>query len=213
MNKTYQRKTWEDEFGADYLKRNVYSPSELNDFTKKSYGITKDELINEFLKDIPKDARILEVGTNIGNRLLFLQSRGFTNLYGIEIQQRAINYAKNRTDNLNIIQGDALNIPFKDGFFDLVFTCGVLIHISPDNITTAINEISRVSAKYIWGFEYFAEQYTDIIYRGEKNLLWKTNFMKLYLENNPDLKMIKEKKLPYIDNPEIEDHMFILRKS
>ncbi len=154
MELTHQRRTWEEEFGEGYLERNVYNPLELNRFYQNRFGYTKDQLNDEFLKDIPKDAKILEVGTNIGNQLFHLQSQGFTNLYGIEIQDRAINYAKHRTDNLNIIKGDALNIPFKDGFFDVVFTHGVLIHISPDNIQQALKEIYRVSNQYIWGLEY-----------------------------------------------------------
>lgn len=212
MNTTYQRKTWEEQFGEEYLQRNVYSPTQLDVFYTKNYGRTKTSLNELFLKSIPKDIKILEVGTNIGNQLLHLQSMGFTNLYGIEIQDRAINYAKHRTDNLNIIKGDALDIPFKDGFFDLVFTHGVLIHISPSNIEQAISEIYRVSNKYIFGLEYFAENYTDIEYRGEKNIMWKTNFMKLYLDKFSNLKIINELKMPYIDSPELIDQMFLLQK-
>jgi pseudaminic acid biosynthesis-associated methylase len=212
MNTTYQRKTWEEQFGEEYLQRNVYSPTQLDVFYTKNYGKTKTSLNELFLKDIPKDIKILEVGTNIGNQLLHLQSMGFTNLYGIEIQDRAINYAKHRTDNLNIIKGDALDIPFKDGFFDLVFTHGVLIHISPSNIEQAISEIYRVSNKYIFGLEYFAENYTDIEYRGEKNIMWKTNFMKLYLDKFSNLETVNELKMPYIESPELIDQMFLLQK-
>jgi len=212
MKITHQRKTWEEEFGEGYLERNVYNPEELNVFYKNRFGYTKNQLNNDFLKDIPKDAKILEVGTNIGNQLLHLQSQGFTNLYGIEIQDRAINYAKHRTDNLNIIKGDALDIPFKDVFFDLVFTHGVLIHISPDNINKVLSEIYRVSNKYIWGLEYYAPIYTDLEYHGQKNIMWKTDFCKLYLDNFNNLKLIKEKKYKYLDNKDLEDQIYLLKK-
>lgn len=212
MEITHQRKTWEEEFGEGYLERNVYNPNQLNDFYTKRFGINKDTMNNEFLKDIPKDARILEVGTNIGNQLLHLQSQGFTNLYGIEIQDRAINYAKHRTDNLNIIKGDALDIPFKDGYFDLVFTHGVLIHISPDNIKKVLNEIYRVSNQYIWGLEYYANEYTDLLYHGQKNIMWKTNFSELYQNTKNDLHLEKEKKLSYLEQSQLIDQMFLLRK-
>ena len=212
MKITHQRKTWEEAFGKGYLERNVYNPEELNVFYKNRFGYTKDQLNNDFLKDIPKNSKILEVGTNIGNQLLHLQSQGFTNLYGIEIQDRAINYAKHRTDNLNIIKGDALDIPFKEGFFDLVFTHGVLIHISPDNINKVLSEIYRVSNKYIWGLEYYAPTYTDLEYHGQKNIMWKTDFCKLYLDNFNNLKLIKEKKYKYLDNKDLEDQIYLLKK-
>lgn len=212
MNITHQRRTWEEEFGEGYLQRNKYNPDELNIFYKNRYGYTKDQLNNKFLNDIPKDAKILEIGTNIGNQLFHLQSMGFTNLYGIEIQDRAINYAKHRTDNLNIIKGDALDIPFKDGFFDLVFTHGVLIHISPNNIKQVLNEIHRVSNNYIWGLEYYAPIYTDLEYHGKKDIMWKTNFSKLYMDNFKDLKLIQEEKYKYIEDNSLEDQMFLLKK-
>ncbi len=213
MEITHQRKTWEEEFGEGYLERNVYNPKELNTFYQNRYGATKDKLNEDFLKDIPKDAKILEVGTNIGNQLLHLQSQGFTNLYGIEIQDRAINYAKHRTDNLNIIKGDALDIPFKDNYFDVVFTHGVLIHISPDNIQKVINEISRVSKQYIWGLEYYADKYTDLEYHGQKNIMWKTNFSKLFTDANTNLKLEKEVKLPYLEQPQLVDQMYLIKKN
>lgn len=212
MKITHQRKTWEDEFGEGYLERNVYNPKELNDFYMKRFGITKDTMNDNFLKDIPKDAKILEVGTNIGNQIFHLQSQGFTNLYGIEIQDRAINYAKHRTDNLNIIKGDALDIPFKDNYFDIVFTHGVLIHISPENITKVIDEIYRVSNKYIWGLEYYADKYTDLDYHGQKNIMWKTNFSKLYQETKKDLTLQKEELLPYLNEKNLVDQMYLLSK-
>ncbi len=212
MQITHQRKTWEEQFGEGYLERNVYGPKELNEFYNGRFGKTKDQLNDIFLKNIPKDAKILEVGTNIGNQLLHLQSQGFTNLYGIEIQDRAINYAKHRTNNLNIIKGDALDIPFKDNFFDLVFTHGVLIHISPENIEKAINEIYRVSNKYIWGLEYYAPTYTDLEYHGQKNIMWKTDFCKLYLDKHKDLQLEKEQKLPYLNQEELVDQMYLLKK-
>ena len=212
MDITHQRKTWEEQFGEGYLERNVYNPTELNNFYNTRFGYTKDQLNDDFLKEIPKDAKILEVGTNIGNQLFHLQSQGYTNLYGIEIQDRAINYSKHRTDNLNIIKGDALDIPFKDNFFDVVFTHGVLIHISPDNIKKVLQEINRVSNSFIWGLEYYAETYTDLEYHGQKNIMWKTNFAKLYTDTVNNLELKKEKKYQYLQEQHLEDQMFLLKK-
>jgi pseudaminic acid biosynthesis-associated methylase len=212
MDVTHQRKTWESEFGEDYLQRNLFNPEELENLYLTRYGFSKTELNNEFLQNIPKDAKILEVGTKIGNQILHLQTMGFTNLYGIEIQDRAINFAKHRSDNLNIIKADAIDIPFKNNFFDVVFTHGVLIHISPDNINNVLKEIYRVSKRYIWGLEYFAPNYTEIEYHGQNSLMWKTDFMNLYKTKFSDLKVIKEQKLPYLGNNDLVDQMFILEK-
>lgn len=213
MDITHQSKTWNEEFGTEYLDRNMYNPKELNTLYKERYGLTKDELNDQFLKDIPKDIKILEIGTNIGNQLLHLQSQGYTNLYGIELQDRAIDYAKHRANNLHIIKGDALDVPFKDNYFDLVFTNGVLIHIAPENIKIAMNEMCRVSKKYIWGLEYFADEYTELDYHGQKNLMWKADFCKIFLDSNTNVTVLKEQKYNYLENDTLIDQMYLLQKT
>ena len=136
---------------------------------------------------------------------------GFKNLFGFEINDYAIELSKQRTNNINIIQGSAFDIPFKNEYFDLVFTSGVLIHIAPHDINLVLNEIYRCTKKYIWGFEYYEEKYAEIIYRGEKDLLWKANFPQLYLNLFENIKLIKEKKIKYLNNDNI-DVMLLLKK-
>ena len=86
-----------------------------------------------------------------------------------------------------------------------------MIHISPDNIKTVLSEIYRCSQKYIWGFEYYSEAMNTVTYRGSKDLLWKTDFAKLYCNTYPDLEIEKEEKIKYITNENI-DTMFLLKK-
>lgn len=210
---TEQMKVWSGEFGASYTERNLFADSrEFNEFYVKRYGIGKDQMNQAILKDIPKDARILEVGANVGNQLESLRRIGFKNLYGIELQASVVAKAKKLHPEVNIIQGSAFDLPFKDGFFDLVFTNNVLIHISPNDIEKVINEMYRVSKTYIWGFEYFAEKYTEIPYRDHRDLLWKTDFAKEFLNRHSDLKPVHEQMHPCLDEPGNIDKEYLLRK-
>ena len=208
---TKQMTKWKGEFGGKYTDRNLYSQIGMERLYKKNYGITRTELNKLFLEKMNRSMRILEVGPNIGNQLLCLQKMGFRNLFGIEPQGCAVEFSKKKTKDINIIKGDVFNIPFKDKNFDIVFTSGVLIHIHPSEVKKAMKEIYRCSRKYIWGFEYYAPQYTEIIYRGQKNLLWKTDFLKMYADTFPDLKLVNEKHIKYLDSSNI-DTMFLLRK-
>jgi pseudaminic acid biosynthesis-associated methylase len=203
---------WLGPFGREYTNRNALSLEELEALYQNSYGITRTQLNERFIGDIDRSARILEVGSNVGNQLLCLQKMGFHNLYGIELQSYAVEFAKSRTSEINLIQGSAFDVPYKDGYFDLVFTSGVLIHLSPTDIAGALREIYRCAHTYIWGFEYYAEEYTEIPYRGHGKLLWKTDFAKLYLEMFPDLEVIKAEQVPYLNSDNV-DSMFLLRKS
>ncbi|MEW6618229.1 MAG: pseudaminic acid biosynthesis-associated methylase [bacterium] len=209
---TEQLKKWTGEFGKEYTERNPTTLKELETLYQKNYGITRTELNRLFLENLPLSMRILEVGSNVGNQLLCLQKMGFKNLYAIEPQSYAVELSKSRTKDINIIKGDGFDIPFKDKYFDLVFTSGVLIHIHPSSILQVMKEIYRCTKTYIWGFEYYATEYTEIVYRGQENLLWKVNFSKMFREEFNDLELVKEKYLPYLHNEKNVDVMFLLKK-
>ena len=202
---------WSSEFGKKYTDRNLRTVEELNALYKGRFGQTRTELNNDFLEDLDRSIKILEVGANVGIQLMCLQEMGFTQLYGIELQQYAIEISKARTRNINLIQGSVFDIPFKSNSFDLVFTSNVLIHIHPDDINEALNQIFLCTRKYIWGFEYYSDNYEGILYRGYKKLLWKTNFAKQYLGQFCHLTLVKEKRMKYFDSKNI-DSMFLLKK-
>ncbi|UCH07022.1 MAG: methyltransferase domain-containing protein [Deltaproteobacteria bacterium] len=208
---TEQMQNWMGKFGKDYTDRNALSLEEMEALYKRNYGITRSELNGRFLKGLEHSIRILEVGSNVGNQLLCLQKMGFYRLYGIELQRYAVELSRSRIKKVNIIAGSVFDIPYKDGYFDLVFTSGVLIHISPSNLEQALREIHRCSKKYIWGFEYYADRYFEIPYRGQNNLLWKADFARLYLDQFGDLELVKEERLKYLTNDNI-DTMFLLRR-
>jgi len=206
-----QLEEWAGNFGQEYTDRNRSSLSAMEKLYKRHFGVTRTEMNRQFLNGLDRSMRILEVGCNIGNQLLCLQKMGFGNLYGVEPQDYAVEMAKKRLKGIQIIRGNIFDIPFKDSFFDLVFTSGVLIHISPRNIKKALEEIYRCSRKYIWGYEYYSKRYEEIPYRGEKGLLWKTNFAKAFRETFPGLKPVKVELFKYVNNDNL-DIMFLLKK-
>ena len=207
---THQMKVWVNQFGRDYTDRNVFTVEGLNKDYSECFGLSRVEMNTSFLDGLPLSTRILEIGCNVGNQLRCLQHMGFENLYGVEVQWYAVEKAKEQTPRSNILQGSAFDIPFRDGFFDLVFTSGLLIHISPTDILHALREMRRCTGKYIWGFEYFADSYTEVNYRGNGSLLWKTDFAKLFLDSFSDLRLIKRQKFSNSNNV---DEMFLLEKS
>ena len=208
---TEQIKEWSGAFGKDYTDRNALSLEEMEDLYRKNYGLSRTELNQRFLDGIDRGARILEVGSNIGNQLLCLQRMGFSKLYGIELQSYAVELSKSRTKNINIIQGEASDIPYRDSFFDVVFTSGVLIHISSSSLPDIMKEIHRCTKEYIFGFEYYSEKPTEIEYRGHRDLLWKASFAEMYLELFDDLTLEKEEKIKYLNSANV-DSMFLLGK-
>lgn len=206
-----QMNEWSGEFGKDYTDRNPHTPAEMDKLYEQQFGLTRTSLNHEFMGNMDRSMRILEVGANVGTQLKALQDMGFDNLYGIELQWYAVEEAKRNTKGINLIQGSAFDLPFKDGYFDLVYTSGVLIHISPEDIEKALKEIRRCAKQFIWGFEYHAATYTMIPYRGKKDLLWKTDFAAEYTKRYPEFKAIKETLVPYKGSENV-DKMYLLGK-
>ena len=198
---------WKGKPGKEYTVRNFKTNlSGWDSFYKDTWGYTRIEMNELFIGSLPKDIKILEVGCNLGMQLTGLQRMGFTNLYGIDLQDT---YTFPGT---NIIKASAYDIPFKDGFFDLVFTSGLLIHISPEDLHIVMSEIYRCTNKFIWGFEYYSDSIEKINYRGKDNLLWKADYARIFMDEFSDLKLDKKFQFMYKNDTSKEDSMYLLKK-
>ena len=210
---TEQIKTWTGSFGRDYTERNRFAnDADFNRLYVERYGLSRDEINEDWLAAVPREARVLEVGANIGNQLRALQRIGFRHLYGIEIQRHCVEEAKRLVPEADVVEASAFDIPFKTGWFDLVFTNNVLIHISPDDIGVVMDEMHRVTRRWIWGFEYYAPTFTEIPYRGHDHLLWKADYAGLFRTRFPDLRSRREETLDCRDEPGNVDKLYLLEK-
>ena len=209
---TEQIGVWTGEFGRSYTERNRFSDDEFNAVYVKRYGRTRDDINLEFLADVARDQPVLEVGANIGNQLRALRRIGFEKLFGIELQRYCVDAAKQDCPGVDIIEGSAFDNPFRSGYFNLVFTNNVLIHISPADLPRAMDEMYRVSGRYIMGFEYYAPQVTEIPYRGKTNLLWKADYGGMFLSRFPDLREVRAKSFPTLDESGLADKLYLLEK-
>lgn len=162
--------TWFGDFGIRYTVRNKIIPEKLVPFYKR------------ILKDIKVD-KILEVGCNRGHNLVAASYCGQYDLYGIDINPYSIVVARDNKE-ISFTVGNIYDILYKDNFFDLVLTVGVLIHLEPNTLKDAIKEILRVSKKYflMMEYNYDFEEFEKVIYRDNVGL-WRGNFKKVVLDN------------------------------
>jgi len=210
---TSQIGIWKGDFGRAYTDRTTFADDKaFNSVYLRRYGRTRDAICQDWLSDVPRDARILEVGSSIGNQLRVLQRLGFRHLYGIEVQRYCVDQAKQLSPGIDIIEALAADIPFKDGYFDLVFTNNVLIHFAPDDLAQVFDEIHRVTRRFVWGFEYYAPDFTPVNYRGNENLLWKADYGRLLHERFSDLRVCREEAYDCLDEPGNVDKAFLLAK-
>src|SRR3989338_1830048 len=212
MKETKQQAFWKSSFGKKYTDRSTLTPAQVDKLYWQVNGVKRSKVNQDFLGGL-KTSSILEVGCNVGNILRMLNQDGRAKLlYGVEIQPYAVQKAHQLSPELNVIEGSALDLPFKDSYFDLVYTSGVLMHIHPRDIKTVLRDIYRASKKYIWGFESYADNYEETEYRGNKNCFWKANFAQMYQDLFPDLKLVKKASYLYKKQTDKIDIVFLFKK-
>ena len=183
---TDQLRLWRSDFGRDYTDRNDREkPERIASWRRILDGRTPQ--------------RTLEVGCNVGWNLTYLTDLGLTGLAGIEPQPYALQRARQRAPQLDVMQGDAFDLPFKDGWFDLAFTSGVLIHIAPEQLPRALDELYRVSRRWIVAIEYDHATEVEIGYRGKQGALWKRDHGRAWQDRFPDLVKVHSIELSELD--------------
>lgn len=98
--------------------------------------------------NIQKDARILDIGCNYGSLIHILQKLGYNDVYGIDINKKAIKQGKKIYGAIKnrLKTYDGQNIPFKKETFDVVLMFDVIEHI-PNVQNFLKNEVYRVLKK------------------------------------------------------------------
>ncbi|MGD8332146.1 MAG: methyltransferase domain-containing protein [Desulfobacterales bacterium] len=181
-NEAHQLNFWLGKNGNSYIERNKFEEWMLKPGA---------EAFERILGSINFQS-VLEVGSNIGRNLIYL-----THLYGDTLELYAVEPNKTAFDGLTseprlktlrrAWNCKASNLPIADASIDLVFTSGVLIHITPDELQRATDEIVRVSKKYVLCIEYFSHKPESVAYRGKTDLLFKRDFGTFYLDTYPEL--------------------------
>jgi ubiquinone/menaquinone biosynthesis C-methylase UbiE len=128
----------------DYKK--IYDECHQNGYTEEGDAGAYAHLIDHLNKAKISYNTILDVGCSIGNGVKMFNEMG-KDTTGLDVSEVAVNIAKKR--NLKTICGSATKIPFENNSFDLLSSTDVLEHLLPEDIDKSINELIRVSKKYI----------------------------------------------------------------
>ncbi len=169
---TEQEKFWKGEFGAGYMERNASFDIEN---AKKAWRL--------MLAKAKGIQSVLECGSNIGRNLQALKGvLPQADLSLIEINEEAYWKAVKSITPKHAFNGPILGTPFEPRSFDLTFTCGVLIHISPENLEANMRKMFDLSKKYVLVCEYFSRSPQEVSYHGHSRRLFKCDFGKYFLE-------------------------------
>ncbi len=176
---TPQEEFWSGEFGDDYMERNAGA----------QLVAANTALFAKILQHAPGVSSVLEIGANIGLNIRALQTllpppADFT---GVEINRRAAEVLAET--GCNIVHGSVLDAEDL-GEFDLVFTKGVLIHISPERLPDVYDRMAAASSKYLVVAEYYNPVPVAISYRGHDDRLFKRDFAGELLDRHPEFELV-----------------------
>jgi pseudaminic acid biosynthesis-associated methylase len=166
---------WQGDFGDAYVDRNIDA------------GGNRGQFWHDVLNRFPAP-RVLEVGCNIGANLRWIAEKIPPQaVYGVDINIKALDILHQRHPAVNALYSPARELPFRDRWFDFVFTMGVLIHQPDSTLPLVMAEIVRCSSRFIFCGEYFAETPTEVFYREQYGALIKRDFGRIYQELFPQL--------------------------
>ncbi len=201
---TQQEKFWEGSFGNEYTDRN----------SGAEWVASNTAFFSKILDSTGRLQRILELGSNIGLNLMALgRLCPGTTLSAVEINQKAAAELKVNVPEVDLHTGSILDFaPLQT--WDLVFTKGVLIHISPDALPQVYDLIHRASSRYVLVSEYYNPTPTEIVYRGHSGKLFKRDFAGDLLDRFPDLSLVDYGFVYHRDRTFPQDDMtwFLLEK-
>jgi ubiquinone/menaquinone biosynthesis C-methylase UbiE len=112
------------------------------------------------------------------------------------VNEHALEVVRSEIPGVDARVASARELPFADDSFDLVFTTGVLIHQSPEELPRVMDEIVRASRRYVLCGEYRADELEEVPYRGQRGALYKQDYGRLYQERFPQLRLLEEGFLP-----------------
>jgi pseudaminic acid biosynthesis-associated methylase len=145
-------------------------------------------LFAKILRNVSPLSSVLEFGCNIG---LNLEAISFlspnSSVVGIEINKKACEELALK----NIKHFNESFLGNSDyGKHDMTFTKGVLIHQDPSKLKIIYEKLYNYSSKYILIIEYYNPTPVSIIYRGEKDKLFKRDFAGEILDLYSNLRLL-----------------------
>ena len=208
---------WSGEVGTKYAQSAQLNHKEVDALWWPMLCQSRLEIDKKALKDIPKDAHILEVGCGVGNQLNCLQELGFYNLWGCDINETAVKICRERGFPADCCCANRL--PYIDESFDMIYTSALLIHV-PQAISGVVRkEIARVARHWIYGYEYYSPEWVSrssviggLYPQGVPEFTFKAPFADLYLKNNPEWSLVVRERIQHQDGSNNEDEAFLLKR-
>lgn len=139
----------------------TFTGENIEYFIKIRIALMKNKISKKIgIKELyNKNLRILDYGCGLGITEMYLR-KSFPNaeIYGVDVSPKSIVRAEKNVEKLGLKKVsfqllDSEKLPFKDEYFDIIYSNGTFHHIDHDKHKGIFRELFRVCRKYLFVFE------------------------------------------------------------
>lgn len=174
-----QETFWAGEFGDDYVER----------CQGEALSASRTAVWAKILSSCGPVNSVTEFGANIGlNMEAFRRLLPRAALHAVEINARAVEKLRQRND-VDVHHGSLIDTA-PNSVSDIAVSCGVLIHIAPELLDRAYDQLAAAARHAVVISEYYNPTPVDVDYRGHQQRLFKRDFAGEFLDRHPEFKLV-----------------------
>jgi SAM-dependent methyltransferase len=110
-----------------------------------------EKLIAAFMRlsGLPRGARVVDLGCGSGVFTALLRRNGFDSV-GVDISPKLVALGRRKYPGLELMEGDAENLPFESGSFDGVLLSGLVHHFpDPRRLAREVKRILKAGGRFV----------------------------------------------------------------
>jgi len=116
-------------------------------YGERYWNVDMTPLLSEFAATLPPDnLRVLDAGCGPGRDLTQMVQSGL-DAHGLDLSGGMLQVAHRTAPGANLIQGDLRCLPFESRSFGGVWSIAAFLHLAPNDMARAVDEVARVLVK------------------------------------------------------------------
>ena len=135
-----------DEYSASYFHSDCHGYEEFN----ATHGVLLPKRLHYPLKlaNLSANMRVLDLGCGRGE-LTFHCAKAGAYAWGVDYAEEALKFtrkldAENVQQKMGFQRANAVNLPYANNSFDIIFMLDVVEHLFPSDLTASLDEVRRV---------------------------------------------------------------------
>jgi SAM-dependent methyltransferase len=128
----------------DYISKTIKAYDDTRTYEEGTRLVVPAVELDEFLKMLEPDAKILDAGCAYGRDAQYIFSKGYHTVQGIDLSAPFIERARHLVPEVEFAVRDVRDTGFLDASFDGIWSNATLLHLNDEDISRALKEFYRI---------------------------------------------------------------------